>query len=678
VYLPDPVETLRIINMDDDDADETEVVPHQALLNESQHCLIQNLAMNCEKDNHHCTHHDSDYDAVNNNDEGKSDAIINRTEDVSETQVHASGGRRTNQPLRYRHTATAAANSTARVMRLRGSYHDQNLNSHAAREDTNIPRLDEFSDDSFEYPETAGDHHSYDDDDYQELDNARGNDLTPLSSSDLIVTNKNNYNYKWTDEDYPAITWITPSGDSVVETLIRRSQRMALLILAATIFAAMLSTWTLRHSDKTPPFRSTNNVSPIAEMNQILAEVSDVSTLSAKQSKGENVTPPIVPSFVDTCRKNTINEASREKLLSVWQATKSVFSTSVRHPSDDQHSLSIVELPLQAVQDTMKHTEINKRVSVALVYSAPSAHNPKEANQLVSLDDMRTLRWGILPAMPARYSFSSLEPNGLVDPRSAATCVSQMTSHTKSGPSIFSLPLPSEVDTLPLENQRKMPPILRRLILLFDNDRSTGKSHQGVMETMQLPRSLSGTIPQYVAQLSSLQLSSLQMQHDAVPRPTTISTTTTVTVSLLDLVAARILVAQKGISEWLSSDRYSTTQTTRSTTRVVNSRIEFGNSGLWGTIPSNLGHSSVLVGMLYHHFTTVDELFQESQREQPRKEASPAGEKESSIQSSKLGNDHVWQDLALIQTWMTPTSGLSGTISRIGPSAIQIGMYLQI
>ena len=133
---------------------------------------------------------------------------------------------------------------------------------------------------------------------------------------------------------------------------------------------------------------------------------------------------------------------------------------------------------------------------------------------------------------------------------------------------------------------------------------------------------------------------------------------------------------RKQISEWLSSDCDSTTPPP--TTRVVNSRIEFGNSVLWGTIPSNLGHSSLLVGLLDHHFTVVDELFRESQREQPRKEASPAGEKESSIQSSKLGNDHVWQDLALIQTWMTPTSGLSGTISRIGPSAIQIGMYLQI
>ena len=135
--------------MDNDDAyDEMEVVPYQALL-ESQDFLIENLALNCEHDNHRHTHHDNryDYDEVNNNDEVNSDASISRTEVISETQVHASGGIRTKQSLRHKPAATAAANVTTRVMRIRGSF---DLNSPAAREHTNIPRLDEFLDDSFE------------------------------------------------------------------------------------------------------------------------------------------------------------------------------------------------------------------------------------------------------------------------------------------------------------------------------------------------------------------------------------------------------------------------------------------------------------------------------------------------------------------------------------------------
>lgn len=639
---------------------------------------------------------DNDYDDdddVNNNDEVKEDAIINRMEDISKTQVHESRGRRTNQSLHYKPAATAAANSNARVMRLRGSYlrdHDMtDLNTNSATASTNIPRLDEFSDDSFEYPETSGENIDYNDGNDQECDDTtRVNKSTPLSSSKLIVTTKNKNMTKWTDEDYPAITWITPSGDSVVEILIRRSQRMALLLLVATIVVAMLSIGTLRYTITTPPFRSTNDLSLAAEMKEMLTVPSDVSSLSPKQSKGKNATPEIVLDELDACPKTTTDQARRETSLSIWTATKKVFSTNVRLACDDQRSSSSIQLPLQSVQEKAKQSKPNKRTSVALVPSTPSAHDTRQTNKLASFEDMRTIRWGMLPEMLARSSFSSLDPNVLADPSSpATTSVDQMTARTTSGPSVSSVSHPNKVDTQPLENQqRKIPPLLRRLLLLFGKDHSTTKSHLDVMETIQIPRSLAGTIPLYVAQLSSLQMSRTQM-HDVAPRSTatTTKTTITTTISLLDLIAARIIVAQKRITAWLKGDRDSTTRSP--TSMVVDSRIEIGNPGLWGTIPSNLGHSSLLVGLLDNHYTVVEQFFQETSQERDgrRKEAPlSAGEEEEeecSIRTgcSKLGTEHVFlHDLAMIQSWMmTPASGLAGTISKIGPSAVQIGMYLQ-
>ncbi|KAI2508631.1 hypothetical protein MHU86_5814 [Fragilaria crotonensis] len=634
---------------------------------------------------------DNDYDDddVNNNDEVKKDAIITRTDDILKTQVHASRGRRTNQSLHYKPAATAAANSNARVMRLRGSYlrdHDMtHLNAHSATASTNIPRLDEFSDDSFEYPETSGENIDYDDGNDQECDDTtRDNNSTPLSSSKLIVTTKNKTMTKWIDEDYPAITWITPSGDTVVEMLIRRSQRMALLLLVATIFVAMLSIGTLRYTITTPPFRSTNNMSLVVKMKEIPTAPSVISTLSPKQSNG---TPEIVLDEVDACPKTTTDQARRETSLSIWTATKKVFSTNVRVASDEQRSLSSIQLPRQSVHEKAKQSKPNKRTSVALVPSTPSTHDTRQTNQLVSFEDMHTIRWGMVPAMLARSSFSSMDTSSLADPSSTATTTSvrQRTARTTSGPSVSSVSHPSDMDTLPLENQqRKIPPLLRRLLLLFAKDHSTTKSHLDAMETIQIPRSLAGTIPLYVAQLSSLQMSRTQM-HDVVPRSTTIATTTITTVSLLDLLAARIIVAQKRIAEWLKGDRDSTTRTP--TSIVVDSRIEMDNPGLWGTIPSNLGHSSLLVGLLDNHYTVVEQFFQESSQERDgrRKEAPlSAGEEEEeecSIRTgcSKLGTEHVFlHDLAMIQSWMmTPASGLAGTISKIGPSAVQIGMYLQ-
>ena len=625
---------------------------------------------------------------------------------------------------------------------------------------TSIPTLDESLDDSFDYyynnnhPASGGEEHDFDE---TLMINNTTNDSTTLESTELILTSTpcttststtptaavaaamttttksattTTTKLSWTDDDYPAIAYITPSGDSVMEMLMRKSQRkMALLLIvvggaAIVVVVTVLSftMWSLRYSmtmttttrttitmTTTPYAPSSSRVTtipPASEVIQKIMEPNDnVSTIrtnsqfvTTEQFKAQNVTA-----------QSALHKVDASRSLSIWRPSNKDFNGDARNPSaDTAGSLSRLCMPKspQFDRDNNNNKAVgihdNTNTTTTATHCCPTTTLASNSDELLLFQEIyqhvhTNLSSMLLPTMlPRSFYFNR---HGMLSYHVSPTLTVRQMSvlATKSTPSSSNddphLPLPNTVvKDYDDDDDDNVTSVWGRFLSFLHTVRGTGTKSQaaasvaaGQLEMMQiLTRPSWGTIPLYVAQLSTIQIARTTTTtttlpiHDMVSQSMDATATTTPTTlrPLLDLVAA-----QKRVVEWFTLERNDD----------WTNMLEIHNNpvAVWGTIPSNLGQSSLLVGLLDHP-TVVEPWVRESlqhrrrRRRRRRDEASrdedslPRRRLAFSVQSASAANSNVFQELARIQRWMAPANGLAGTISTMGPCAMHVALYLQI